>query len=791
MNGVLKWSRVGVISALVLAGCGSSHKALYIGKGVYIDSPVQGVSYQCGSESGLTNRDGEFYYELNQSCQFSIGEFPFKKIPATQLTKGSVKIIEKTPTVARLLQTLDSDGDASNGITVPQDAGALLTPTQGLDDKQIKSLHQKLQQLSDYQGKYITIEQAKAHLERVEKGVEKLHAKLSLSATTLTQGETITLDASASEGDIVSYLWKLGDKILGAQAQLTLATDKVFTLGTNRVTLIVEDQAGHTDTLSASFTLKAPPTIWDRATVWKDGGKQLLVTSDVHNLYFRFVDDSNRSASDISSLDIYINSDGSAVSGAGSRGFDYKLNSDGLFKLSGKEDYNGERVQDINDSAEGNRLDLAIDRKNIEYLVKDITIAAFISANELFVGSAKQFEVNPFTPPIDKVPPVIMIDTNQTVLELEQNSTLPDILVTAYDVGDSKSVTVHRDDSSVQWDKEGYYTYYFIATDSKNNTGRKGINIHIKGAPSSSKLEVKPLGDLNESVAIDHQTGLVWANDATVPKIEGDSTRGCLVIGEGAKDVKESFTEYCQNSNYAGFTDWRIPTAEELSRFTVRMYDEGKTPGMARRHCIRTLGLQEGKLVPVTTHIIATDGDPESVRLIGQIKSGDAITPAGGRCVRGISHDDSKVSPKDENGAQVIIDKIDSNKPLMWVSEYTESKDVKPSCLAIHYDKPEEYNQSKTFCENISYAGFDDWRDPTPIELSKFVKETYRVHLLPGYLAPCIKLLARDQEGNKTIEKEVYTRFAIKKPGKQPGEIADLNLSTNIGLRCVREMSLP
>ncbi len=781
MKSMIRWSSIGVVSAFVLAACGGSSKTLYIGKGVYIDSPVAGVSYQCGSENGVTNAKGEFYYELNHECQFSIGEFLFKKIPATQLTQGNVKIIEKTPTVARLLQTLDSDGDASNGITIPKEAKALLTPTQGLDDKQIKVLHQKLQQLSDYQGKYITIEQAKAHLERVEKGIEKLHATISLSATTLTQGDTITLDASGSDGDIASYVWKLGDKILGTQAQLALATDKVFTLGTNRVTLVVEDQEGHTDSVSASFTLKAPPTIWDRATVMREGDKQLLVTSDEHNLYFRFIDDSNKSASDFSDLDIYINSDGSSFSGAGSRGFDYKLNSDGLFKLNDKEDYNGVRVQDIDGSVEGDRLDLVIDRKNIEYLVKNITIFSFIGGNELFTGSPKAFEVKPFTPPVDSVPPVIMLETNQTLLELEQNSTLPNIPVTAYDVGDQKSVTVTPDASQVQLDKEGYYTYYFTATDSKGNVGRKGINIHVTGAPSSTKLEVKPLGDLNESVVVDHQSGLVWADDATVPKIEGDSTRGCLVIGEGAKNVKDRFAEYCQNSNYAGFTDWRIPTAEELSRFTVRMYDEGKTPGMARRHCIRTLGLQGGKLVSVTTHNVI------SARLIGRIMD-EPITPSGGRCVRGVAHNDSKVSAKKEDGVEVIVDTTGSKK-LMWVSEFEPPKDGNASCLAIHYTKPEEYNQSKTFCENIRYAGFDDWRDPTTTELSRFVKESYRVHMIPGYLAPCNKLLARDKDGNKTVEKEVYTRFAIKKLGKQPGEIADLNISnSNIGLRCVREM---
>jgi len=355
------------------------------------------------------------------------------------------------------------------------------------------------------------------------------------------------------------------------------------------------------------------------------------------------------------------------------------------------------------------------------------------------------------------------------------NGSLPQFNASAWDVGDKKEVTVNEDSSKVKLDKAGYYAIYFTAKDSKRNVSTKVVNIQV-GNPNSSTLIEKKMGDLDESVII--QKGLVWANDDTT---SNDSTRGCLIVGEDEdiSKIKERFENYCKNSDYAGFRDWRTPTPLELSKYTIQMYDEGKTPGMARKHCIRTLSIENNSTVKaVNTHIIGAV-DASKVHLIGKIYD-SPLKPAGGRCVRGgVDNSIGNLKIIKKGNIELIEQK---DKKLLWVSEFDPKG---PACLAIHYDKPSEYEKSKNFCQSLVYAGFDDWRDPSSVEMKSFIVDTYNAHIIPGYKAPCKKLLARDDVNGTLLEKEVYTRFQKK---RKLGEIADLNISkSNIGLRCVRD----
>lgn len=99
--------------------------------GTFIDSPVQGLNYKTETQSGVTNANGEFIYQLNEKVTFSIGDIEFLETPVasviTPLTIFSTQDINKTEVVnmLRLLQTLDADGDAANGITLNDNIHAL------------------------------------------------------------------------------------------------------------------------------------------------------------------------------------------------------------------------------------------------------------------------------------------------------------------------------------------------------------------------------------------------------------------------------------------------------------------------------------------------------------------------------------------------------------------------------------------------------------------------------------------------------------------------------------------
>ncbi len=118
-----------ILSAvIVLQGCNGGGDDGERLQGVFLDSPVSGLRYATPSQQGITNSDGTFYYKEGETIVFSIGELLFPKVPAaatvTPLELAQVDDIEdeQAVNILRLLQTVDTDQDPSNGITIPTTA---------------------------------------------------------------------------------------------------------------------------------------------------------------------------------------------------------------------------------------------------------------------------------------------------------------------------------------------------------------------------------------------------------------------------------------------------------------------------------------------------------------------------------------------------------------------------------------------------------------------------------------------------------------------------------------------
>ncbi|GLS83693.1 hypothetical protein [Paraferrimonas haliotis] len=117
--------------------------------GVLLDSAVINIGYTRTTEggetiSGVTDDDGTFEYEVGDSIVFTIGAVSFPSVtPAAILTPLEIFAAESAldPAVLnaiRLLQTLDQDGDPSNGITITDTAKESATSaidfTQSVED---------------------------------------------------------------------------------------------------------------------------------------------------------------------------------------------------------------------------------------------------------------------------------------------------------------------------------------------------------------------------------------------------------------------------------------------------------------------------------------------------------------------------------------------------------------------------------------------------------------------------------------------------------------------------------
>ena len=93
--------------------------------GVFLDSAVMGVDYSTSSGlGGTTDSGGTFYYNPGDQVSFTIGGISLgsvigaAKLTPVEVMGASGTADQKVVNLSRLLQTLDADGDPSNGISI-------------------------------------------------------------------------------------------------------------------------------------------------------------------------------------------------------------------------------------------------------------------------------------------------------------------------------------------------------------------------------------------------------------------------------------------------------------------------------------------------------------------------------------------------------------------------------------------------------------------------------------------------------------------------------------------------
>jgi hypothetical protein len=93
------------------------------------------LEYTSGSTTGITGADGSFKYEEGKPVTFKIGNMVLGSLTVTNSRVFPVDLVSgatdeshpKVSLMAQILQTLDSDGDASNGITINETARRAIT----------------------------------------------------------------------------------------------------------------------------------------------------------------------------------------------------------------------------------------------------------------------------------------------------------------------------------------------------------------------------------------------------------------------------------------------------------------------------------------------------------------------------------------------------------------------------------------------------------------------------------------------------------------------------------------
>lgn len=128
MKQLFKLSTLALSTSLLLIACGgggsgSSNNTPTEQTGTFVDSPVQGIQvYINGKLTGTTDAKGQFKYMSGDTVTFKLGAVTLgsKKDPQTVTPADLTANQSQVSNMLVLLQSLDSDNNPENGISIPK-----------------------------------------------------------------------------------------------------------------------------------------------------------------------------------------------------------------------------------------------------------------------------------------------------------------------------------------------------------------------------------------------------------------------------------------------------------------------------------------------------------------------------------------------------------------------------------------------------------------------------------------------------------------------------------------------
>jgi len=177
MKKLLKFSGI-VIAATIIVGCGGSSNQVSnnTGTGYYEDSAIVGINYKCGNQTGITGNNGEFVFDINKSCVFSLGDVVIEKRSSSEFKNKKTIHIEINNDYAKYaLALLDKDGNLDNGFQIDTNAAkyafkkANITKFDSNITSKLKDIATNYEEKLNEKGvsgyKYSTIEELKQKLD--------------------------------------------------------------------------------------------------------------------------------------------------------------------------------------------------------------------------------------------------------------------------------------------------------------------------------------------------------------------------------------------------------------------------------------------------------------------------------------------------------------------------------------------------------------------------------------------------------------------------------------------------
>ena len=205
-----------------------------------------------------------------------------------------------------------------------------------------------------------------------------------------------------------------------------------------------------------------------------------------------------------------------------------------------------------------------------------------------------------------------------------------------------------------------------------------------EGKCKKQNLSVKTLS--GQKIVADNNTGLEWQQ----------------TISKKAYTWNDAFA-YCENLEYAGYSDWRLPAPQEI--LSIVVYSGS---GAA----INSSYFTDVPVPAIGNNYLWTSGfyqnDPERVWIFNPNKGflyylSTKTNIHNVMCVRGKGLPTANFEISAANGDTIAED---SSTGLVWQKTYAEIT---------------TWTEALAYCENLEYAGFSDWRLPNKNELASIM----------------------------------------------------------------------
>ncbi|MER0203351.1 MAG: adhesin [Nitrosomonas sp.] len=160
--------------------------------GILVDSPVSGVAFAATSgKSGTTDEKGSFNFNHGDKIEFKLGGLTLGNIPGSQIVTPielAGDNANKLQNLLVLLQSLDSDSDLSNGISISRETANAVKGSINLDSNPETFADsaglKDIMEASGISGEVKTPEAARTHF--LSQGVALLSAQVWVSYTNQT-----------------------------------------------------------------------------------------------------------------------------------------------------------------------------------------------------------------------------------------------------------------------------------------------------------------------------------------------------------------------------------------------------------------------------------------------------------------------------------------------------------------------------------------------------------------------------------------------------------------------------